>query len=107
MPAAAVFEEEITQVFHEYGIGPVDELAALALDQQQVGSHQFLEVKAECCLRYGQLLNECRGSQSGFATLNDQPEYIETGFLTQCEKSSNCISVIHSSNYMEIKMTSV
>ena len=107
MSATTVFEEEITQVFYQYGVGPVDELAALALDQQQVGSHQFLEVKAECCLRYGQLLDECRGRQSGFATLNDQAEYIETGFLTQCEKSGNCISVIHTSNYMEIKMTSV
>ena len=107
MSAAAVFEEEIAQVFHEYGVGPVDELATLALDQQQVGSHQFLEVKAECCLGYGQLLDECRRRQTVPPALNDEAKYIESGLLTQSEKGSDCVGIIHGSNYMEIKMTGV
>jgi hypothetical protein len=105
MSATAVFEEEITEVFHQHGIGPVDELAALTLDQQQLGADQFLEVKAKRCLRNGQLFYQRRGCQAIFPSLNDQAEYVEPGFLTQCEKGCDCVGIIHISNYMEIKMT--
>lgn len=75
---------------------------ALPLDQQQAGTDQLFQVKAEGRIRYAERLEQLGRRQPGVTTLDDEPEDVQPGLLPEGEEGSDGIGVVHISNYMEI-----
>lgn len=94
--------QESYEVIHRFILGRVVDEPALTLSLDEADTAQVREVEGKRGVRYAKLLTNGAGIDTVRASLDQQAENGETGFMTQSSEKFGSVYRFHLSSMVEI-----